>query len=119
MSSLVLTHNDNDYVPRLYGNVIPAIKSLRSLGFLVDSNLSLDQHCLSIVRMPSRLVNSIFKNFKTCNVGFLVGLVSAIVPPLDYCRYFKSVYQASLWFKIFHLGCVHKLERFRLETLQK
>lgn len=97
------------------------------LGFIVDSNLFLDRHCLNIVKKLSRMVNFIFTNFKTRNVEFLFELYKWYVTPLihywcqlyfpfivskAYWKYSKSFYKASLQSKITHLNYVNRFKHF-------
>lgn len=54
------SHNDNNLVFQLLGNVIPSVEVMRDLGLIVDSNLSFDHQRLNIVKKLSRLIDKIF-----------------------------------------------------------
>ena len=86
----VLTLNDGligrDFVLCLSGNEIPNARVVRDLGLVIGSKFSFDEHCLRVVKKLSRLINFIFRNFKTRNVEFLLRLYKCyVLPVLDYC----------------------------------
>ena len=128
--------NDKEYSFYLSGFVIPNVEVVRDLGLLVDSKFSFTPHCLSTVKKLSRLINFIFRTFKSRNSTFLIRLYKCyVLPLLDYCcqLYFpctlknikllesiQKVFTRRLCGQnLFHATYFDRLKHFSLESLER
>ena len=88
------------------GNGFRECNAINDLGVLVDSRLSFDHQCDSVVRKASGVLNLIFRTFKCHDVVFLKRMFcSYVLPIIDYgfviyhphTKGFQKVMEVALW----------------------
>ena len=58
---------------------------IRDLGIIIDEKLSFDSHCSLKTKQASKIINAIYRTFKTRDTEFLLKLYKTyVLPVLDY-----------------------------------